>query len=113
MASFDPNSDFSISIAEATTLTGFSFGAFSIDTTDFANSFTGSFYMSASGSELLLNYTPTLLGDVNGDGSVDLLDVSPFVNALAGGPFVPEADINQDGVVNLLDVQPFVALLSN
>lgn len=53
-----------------------------------------------------------LLGDVNLDGAVDLLDVAPFVDLLANGGFLPEADINQDGVVDLLDVAPFVDLLA-
>ena len=53
-----------------------------------------------------------LLGDVNLDGSVDLLDVEPFVDLLTNGEFQNEADINQDGVVDLLDVAPFVGLLT-
>ena len=53
-----------------------------------------------------------LLGDVNMDCSVDLLDVSSFVEAVSTGIFVEEADINQDGNVDLLDVAPFVALLA-
>lgn len=52
-----------------------------------------------------------LLGDVNGDGVVDLLDVAPFVEAVASGTYIAQADINGDGMVNLLDVQPFVDLL--
>lgn len=53
-----------------------------------------------------------LLGDVNLDGQVNLLDVQPFVDLLTTGIFQAEADINQDGVVDLLDVAPFVDLLS-
>ena len=53
-----------------------------------------------------------LLGDVNLDGVVNLLDVAPFVELLTNGSFQAEADTNQDGVVNLLDVQPFVDILS-
>ena len=53
-----------------------------------------------------------ILGDVNGDGAVNLLDVQPFIVVLTTGPFNPAADINMDGQVNLLDVGPFVALLS-
>lgn len=53
-----------------------------------------------------------ILGDVNQDGSVDLLDVSPFVELLVSGGFQSEADINGDGEVNLLDVSPFVDLLT-
>ena len=53
-----------------------------------------------------------LLGDVNLDGLVNLLDVAPFVDLISNGVFQAEADINQDGTINLLDVGPFVDLLS-
>ena len=53
-----------------------------------------------------------LIGDVNLDGSVDLLDVAPFVALLEDGVFQAEADINGDGAVDLLDVAPFVNLLA-
>ena len=53
-----------------------------------------------------------LLGDVNGDGVVNLLDVAPFVEAVTSGMYIPAADVNQDGAVDLLDVAPFVELLS-
>ena len=55
---------------------------------------------------------PVFLGDVNRDGSVDLLDVQPFVQLLASDTYQPEADINGDGEVNLLDINGFIALLS-
>ena len=54
-----------------------------------------------------------LLGDVNLDGSVDVLDVSPFVTQIVVGIFQAEADINKDGSVNLLDVEPFVEILTS
>ena len=54
----------------------------------------------------------TLIGDVNRDGVVNLLDVTPFVELVSDSGFQLEADVNQDGIVNLLDVQPFVLLLS-
>ena len=53
-----------------------------------------------------------LLGDVNLDGEVNLLDVTPFVELLSGGGYSPEADANEDGALDLLDVGPFIALLS-
>ena len=56
---------------------------------------------------------PFLLGDVNQDGAVDLLDVEPFVELLSSEKFLLEADINKDGIVDLLDVGPFVDLLLN
>lgn len=53
-----------------------------------------------------------ILGDVNCDGAVNLLDIGPFVDLISSGTFDPKADLDQNGEVNLLDVGPFVALLS-
>ena len=51
-----------------------------------------------------------LLGDVNFDETVNLLDVDPFIDLLTAGTFQSEADCNEDGAVNLLDVEPIVIL---
>jgi hypothetical protein len=53
-----------------------------------------------------------LLGDINCDGVVDLLDVAPFINLLTTGGYSPKGDFNNDGAITLLDVQPFVILLA-
>ena len=53
-----------------------------------------------------------LLGDVNLDGQVTLLDVQPFVDRIINNEFQDEADTNQHGAVDLLDVNPFVVLLT-
>lgn len=52
------------------------------------------------------------IGDINQDGIISLLDVSPFVNILTSSGFQCEADINEDGAVTLTDVAPFVAILT-
>jgi len=52
------------------------------------------------------------LGDTNGDGVVNLLDVQSFVDAISNGAFSYEADTNGDGAVNLLDVGAFIDILS-
>ena len=52
-----------------------------------------------------------ILGDVNGDGAVTLLDVAPFVDALTLGTYSPEADVNCDGIISLLDNAGFVSIL--
>jgi len=58
--------------------------------------------------------SPTVLGDVNRDGVVDFLDISPFIVALsAASPFIPEADCNQDGEVNFFDISSFIEILSD
>ena len=54
------------------------------------------------------NSLARLLGDANGDGVVNLLDVDPFIQILSNGPFNAAVDMNNDGSVNLLDVAPFI-----
>ena len=62
---------------------------------------------------LIAQHAPhALIGDINLDGIINLLDVLPFVELLTNARFQMEADINQDGVVDLLDVAPFVDLLA-
>ena len=53
------------------------------------------------------------LGDVNRDGTVDFLDISPFITLLFTSTFQLEADINGDGGVGFLDVLPFITLLAS
>ena len=65
------------------------------------------------------------LGDLNCDGSLNSLDIDPFVLALTSTPpdyleyYVQHpgcdallADVNQDGSINSLDIDPFVNLLT-
>ena len=52
-----------------------------------------------------------LLGDIDQNGIVELLDIAPFVEILNEGGFQIEADTNFDGAVSLTDVGPFVDLL--
>jgi len=55
-----------------------------------------------------------LLADVNRDGTVNVLDINPFLVVLTSGAYQVEADVNQDGIVNVLDINPFImALFSN
>ena len=113
LSDFDPNADQDFVVAIANSI-GIADGI-TVNTDGFANDFPGAFtaMVVAQGSReaLIVRYSEVLLGDVNLDGVVNLLDVAPFVEALADGTFVPEADINQDGTVNLLDVGPFIQIL--
>ena len=56
---------------------------------------------------------PVLLGDVNLDGAVNFLDISPFIAILSTGGDQAEADTNENGEVNFSDISPFIALLSS
>lgn len=46
-----------------------------------------------------------LLGDVNGDGAVDAVDIQLVINAALGVTPNPAADLNDDGDVNAVDIQ--------
>jgi len=53
-----------------------------------------------------------LLGDVNRDGSVNALDISPFIVLLTTGGYQGEADINKDRAINALDISGCVSCLT-
>ena len=55
----------------------------------------------------------SIVGDVNVDGRVDFLDISPFIRVLQTGVFQFEADIDGNGVVNFSDISPFIVLLES
>ena len=61
----------------------------------------------------LTEATPVLLGDVNRDGAVSFLDISPFISILSDGGFQAEADTNEDGEVSFLDISSFISLLTS
>ena len=52
-----------------------------------------------------------ILGDINNDGTVDFLDVGPFVNLLLRGSYSANADFDRNGIVDFQDIAPFVNTL--
>ena len=94
-------------VANYSTLVGDSFAYFSHQNSSGGTSTTFSDF------EIAVMTTGTvLLGDVNTDGVVDFLDISPFIAILAVGGFQEEADIDQNGSVDFLDISPFIQILS-
>jgi len=65
-----------------------------------------------NGNVVLTLTSPFLLGDINLDGAVNFLDISPFISLLSAGGFLEQADINGDGEVNFSDISPFISILS-
>jgi len=56
-------------------------------------------------------YCYTCRGDLNGDETIDMADVEPFVAALLGTMMNACADVKDDGAVNGEDIQAFVDLI--
>ena len=80
------------------------------DFTVFARSLNGAVdvgFATLFGSQI----SATILGDINLDGNIDFLDISPFISILTSGGFQLEADINQDDAVDFLDISPFIGVL--
>lgn len=59
----------------------------------------------------VLPITPSI-GDINLDGSVNFMDIQPFIMALASSEYEYRADINCDGMVSFADIAPFILLLT-
>ncbi len=65
-----------------------------------------------------IEMTASLRGDVNGDGNVNVADVTALISLVLEGNATaashPAADVNEDGVVNIGDVTTLISLvLSN
>ena len=73
----------------------------------------GGFEVEAGFAHRFTAIESVLLGDVNLDGTVNFLDISPFIAILATGGFQDEADLDQNDSVNFLDISPFIAALSS
>ena len=55
-----------------------------------------------------------LLGDLNGDGEINVLDVVTLVNViLNGGDYISAGDMNQDGALDVLDIVTLVNIILN
>ena len=81
------------------------------DTIPYNHTFLGSILM-VSGDEQLICDIPfefsinieNILGDVNNDGVVDVVDVSIVVNVILGNDSNASADLNGDGIIDVLDI---------
>ncbi len=55
--------------------------------------------------------SPVILGDVDMNGTVNFLDIAPFIAILQAGDYKAEADVDESGEVNFLDIPAFIAIL--
>ena len=54
----------------------------------------------------------TVLGDVNGDGAVDVADISAIISVMAGMQQYEEADVNGDGTVDVADISAVITIMA-
>ena len=61
------------------------------------------------------NFIDSIIGDLNYDNSIDILDVIILVNIILSpeDAQLDEADINNDGLLNVLDIVVLVNIILN
>ena len=47
-------------------------------------------------------------GDVNGDGEVNISDVSDIIDVILSGNYSPMSDVNGDGEINITDINAVI-----
>ncbi|MAO82735.1 MAG: hypothetical protein CMH50_02485 [Myxococcales bacterium] len=57
--------------------------------------------------------TNDLLGDINQDNMINILDILSVVNLILNGNFEDMADMNQDQFVNVIDILLIVEIILN
>ena len=62
----------------------------------------------SSGKNAIVGLTPYLLGDVNGDGRINMSDVTATINATNKGEYDRQMDVNSDGKVDKQDTQQII-----
>ena len=56
-------------------------------------------------------YGVDLLGDINNDGVVNVIDIILVVNYILDDLYITEGDVNNDGVLNILDIVTITTLI--
>lgn len=52
-------------------------------------------------------------GDINNDGSIDVLDIVVIVNIVLSGEYNQLADLNSDEAIDILDIVQLVNIILN
>ena len=58
-------------------------------------------------------FTMYLRGDVNGDGEVDVLDITALIDVIMNDGVNPRADVNEDGEINVMDITALIDIIMN
>ena len=57
--------------------------------------------------------TPAIPGDVNGDGSVNVMDITALIDEIMNDGTNPRADVNGDGDINVMDITALIDIIMN
>ena len=52
-------------------------------------------------------------GDVNGDNTVDVADISQIISIMAEGGYTEAADVNNDKIVDVADISQVISIMAN
>ena len=54
----------------------------------------------------------TLLGDANGDNTVDVADIATVIDIMSAGGYDSRADVNSDSVVDVADIGAIIDIMA-
>ena len=58
--------------------------------------------------------TTTIVGDVNGDGDVNVIDITALIDVIMNDDTTnPRADVNGDGEINVIDITALIDIIMN
>jgi len=60
-----------------------------------------------------LSYNSTIVGDLNNDNIVNVLDVVMIVNVVINNDYIILADLNSDDIINVLDIVQLINIILN
>ena len=59
------------------------------------------------------NYFNSMVGDLNGDDVINVLDIVYLVSLVLDNQYNENADLNEDGTVNILDIVNLISIILN
>ena len=59
---------------------------------------------SSTKQELEFTIGEIIIGDINSDGTLNILDIIEIINLILNGEFSSNADVNNDEILNVLDI---------
>ena len=71
----------------------------------------GNPYPTETGGCESIDLNSSILGDLNTDGIINILDVVSLVNIVLSNEYISSGDLNNDGVIDILDIVALVNIV--